>query len=199
MKAADFKLSNTPLADFIFKRGRIDSSSCNKLYKRRLVQDNPFKLGVSRGEDEIFVLNLLSKVKRIAANPQTLVFFRNRGGSLTKQNISEAYLFDHYLSFISMSEILLRPESLQQAGLSREQVKKYIAKKIYKRFVVHVLKKNNDPAATNRLVSMAADYLNKLANSRVLEPSYLPLTRRVMLKLFMQKKALGLTALCCKL
>ena len=199
LKAADFKLSNTPLADFIFKRGRIDSSSCNKLYKRRLVQDNPFKLGVSRGEDEIFVLNLLSKVKRIAANPQTLVFFRNRGGSLTKQNISEAYLFDHYLSFISMSEILLRPESLQQAGLSREQVKKYIAKKIYKRFVVHVLKKNNDPAATNRLVSMAADYLNKLANSRVLEPSYLPLTRRVMLKLFMQKKTLGLTALCCKL
>ena len=198
LKPQQAKVSNTPLGDFIFKRSKIDSSSCNKLYKCKLVKENPFKLGISRGEDEIFVLNLLTKIKKIAANPEVLVFFRNRGGSLTKQSISETYLFDHYLSFVSMSEILLRPEILLQAKLNLGQIKTYMAKKIYKRFVVHVLRKNKKLAASQHLVDIAIDYLKKLMAAQVFETKYLPWSRQVMLKLFMQKKALSLISKICK-
>ena len=199
LKQNSFRVSNHPLADFIFKKEKIDSSSCNKLYLRSIVAENMFKLGVSRGEDEIFVLNLLSKIKKAVANPQTLLFYRNRGGSLTKQNISENYLFDHYLAFISMSEILLRESSLRQTGLSTKQVKKYIAKKIYKRMVVHVLCKNNNESNTDKLIRTSAEYINKLIISNVLDIKALPLSRRIMLKLFCKKKMISVVTMFCKL
>ncbi len=199
LQASKLHTTQKPLADFMFKKEKIDSSSCNKLYLRSLVAENLFKLGVSRGEDEIFVLNILSKASKVVANPQTLLFYRNRGGSLTKQNISETYLFDHYLSFISMSEILLRESSLHQTKLSVKQVKKYIAKKIYKRMVVHVLRKNNDDVAIKKLATISVEYLNKLIAARVLDTSVLPPMRRVMLALFRKKKFLGLVTMFCKM
>ena len=199
LKQNSFKISNNPLADFMFKREKIDSSSCNKLYLRSIVAENLFKLGVSRGEDEIFVLNILSKIKKAVANPQTLLFYRNRGGSLTKQNISETYLFDHYLAFITMSEILLRESSLKQTKLSEKQVKKYIAKKIYKRMVVHVLRKNNDVKTVKKLAIISTEYLNKLISAKVLDVRALPLSRRIMLALFQKQKLLSLVTMFCKI
>lgn len=199
LKQNSFRFSKQPLADFIFKREKIDSSSCNKLYLRTIVAENPFKLGVSRGEDEIFVLNLLSKINKIAINPQVLLFYRNRGGSLTKQNISENYLFDHYLAFISMSEILLRETSLKQTGLSVQQIKKHIAKKIYKRMVVHVLRKNNNENNTDKLIRASGEYINKLIASNVLDVKALPISRQIMLKLFCKKKLLSVVTTFCKL
>lgn len=199
LKQNSFRISTQPLADFIFKKEKIDSSSCNKLYLRSIVAENMFKLGVSRGEDEIFVLNLLTKINKVAANPQTLLFYRNRSGSLTKQNISENYLFDHYLAFLSMSEILLRESSLKQTGLSKKQVKEYIAKKIYKRMVVHVLHKNNNENNTKKLIQTSVEYINKLIATNVLDINSLPLSRRIMLKLFCKKKMLSIITMFCKL
>ena len=73
-----------------------------------------------------------------------------------------------------------------------------MAKKVYKRFVVHVLRKNKQLAISQHLVDIAIDYLKKLMTAQVLEPKYLPWSRQVMLKLFMQKKALGLISKICK-
>ncbi len=199
LKQENFRISHKPMSDFIFKREKIDSSSCNKLYLRSIVAENPFKLGVSRGEDEIFVLNILNKINKVAINPQTLLFYRNRGDSLTKQSISEDYLFDHYLSFISMSEILLRESSLHQTRLSPKQIKRYIAKKIYKRMVVHVLHKNHDEKNTDKLITAAAEYIDKLIAARVLDINTLPISRRIMLKLFKKKKFLPIVTMFCKL
>ena len=199
IKATKFHITNNPLVDFIFKREKIDSSSCNKLYKTEIVKDNLFKLGVSRGEDEIFVLNYLSKIKKAVANPYVLLFYRNRGGSLTKQNISENYLFDHYLAFLTMSEILLREDTLKQNKLSVIQVKKYVAKKIYKRFVVHVLRKNNDETQSKKLINVSCDYLKKLVNAQVLDISVLPFFKKIMLLLFIKKKFLFLVMMFCKM
>ena len=97
-----------------------------------------------------------------------------------------------------MSEILLRPEILLQAKLNLGQIKTYMAKKIYKRFVVHVLRKNKNLATSQHLVDIAIDYLKKLIAAQVLEPRYLPWSRQLMLKLFMQKKSLGLISKICK-
>ena len=199
LKQDNFRISKTPLADFIFKREKIDSSSCNKLYLRSVVAENPFKLGISRGEDEIFVLNYLTKINKAAVNPHTLLFYRNRSGSLTKQNISEDYLFDHYLSFISMSEILLRESALQQTNLSSKQIKQYIAKKVYKRMVVHVLRKNNDDKSMNKLIALSVEYINKLIAAKVLDIKSLPMSKKIMLNLFRKKKFLPIVTIFCKL
>jgi len=199
LKQENFRVSDIPLADFIFKREKIDSSSCNKLYLKSIVENNMFKLGVSRGEDEIFVLNYLTKINKAAVNPHTLLFYRNRNGSLTKQNISEDYLFDHYLSFISMSEILLRESSLQQTGLSPKQIKRYIAKKIYKRMVVHVLHKNHDDKSMNKLITLSVEYINKLIAAKVLDIKSLPMSKKIMLNLFRKKIFLPIVTIFCKL
>lgn len=198
LKSASIQVSETPLNSFMFKKMPIDSSSCNKLYKTELVAQNLFKLGIARGEDEIFVMNLLTKIKRIGATRQVLVYFRNRGGSLTKQNISETYLFDHYISFVSMAEILSQPEQLQNNHLSQRQISSYLAKKIFKRFVVHVLRKNKNAQLQERLVEISNDYLGKLIKQGILKPSALPLSRRFCLRLFRQKKSLKLVKTICK-
>lgn len=198
-KYGKIKSSTTPLADFMYKKLAIDSSSCNKMYRRRLVEQNLFKSGISRGEDEIFVLNLLTKITKLVSNPQVLIFFRNRGGSLTKQNISETYLFDHYTSFVSIDEILQRPELLSRSNITADQVENWLAKKIYKRFVVHVLRKTKAADLRARLVLVANDYLQQLEAAGIFNPAVLPLSRRLTLKLFRCGCGLCLAKLICKL
>lgn len=193
------KVSDQPLADFMHKKLPIDSSSCNKLYRRQLVEQNLFVAGVSRGEDEIFVLNLLTKITRLTYNPQILVYFRNRAGSLTKQTISETYLFDHYRSFVSMHEILNRPEIACKYGLDQQEIRHWLAKKIYKRFVVHVLRKNKNPQLRDRLMMVSNDYIQKLIATGIFDPAALPLTRRLALYFFRRNRCAGFSKLICKL
>lgn len=189
---------NQPVAAFIYKRMPIDSSSCNKLYKTSLVAANPFKPGIARGEDEIFVLNLLTKISKIAYDPLNLVFFRNRSGSLTKQCISETYLFDHYQSFVSMNEILRRPEQLCANSLDEKQISAWMAKKIFKRFVTHVLRKNKDKSCRVRLAGVACDYLSQLQSAKIFQPGCLSLSKRICLYFFQKKGYLGIAKTICK-
>ncbi len=76
---------------YIYQKGGYFTSIWNKLFRRQIIiQKGNIVLmdtGVSWGEDELWLSQVLSKSKKIAYVPDTLYYWRPRMGSVTREEI----------------------------------------------------------------------------------------------------------------
>lgn len=177
-----YRLTSTPFLDFIKKTLPIESMVCNKLYKQEIVKSTLFIEDLHRGEDETFVLETLQKAKKLIVIPVPVFSYRTRGNSLSKQTISLQYLKDYTFIFSDMYQKLF---SENLSVLEKEQFKTFFAKKIYKRYISHVLDKASKEDK-KELKAYSKKQLKAFIKEGILLPKKLNFFKRIVLFLFMK-------------
>ncbi len=74
--------------------GKLNNSACNKLYRRELIADLLFPVGIYHGEDLLFNINYLSKCKYGILLKAPLYHYWRRSGSITRGSFSERKLLE---------------------------------------------------------------------------------------------------------
>lgn len=84
----------------------IGNSSCNKLFKKTIIKDIRFPR-YKRGEDALFILEVLLNSKIISINNQALYVYYQNNASVTKSGI-DLEVIDNYIAVHNQKRILIR-------------------------------------------------------------------------------------------
>ncbi len=177
-----YRLTGVPLKDFIEKTLPIESMIWNKLYRADLVKNTHFMEGLRRGEDEAFTLEILNKSRRLMVLPLPFVNYRIRPSSLSKEAISAQYLEDYALVLPYLYKLLTDGKDERD----RRQLRLFFAKKIYKRYITHVLDKTKKSERA-ALKTLAREKLRYLCDENILQIKDLPFLKRWRLLFFLKK------------
>jgi len=88
----DKLLDNNKLWDLVF--GKLNNSSCNKLYKRSLIGDLQFPQKVVHGEDLLFNIEYLAKCNIGVYNEAPVYNYLSRNNSITRSSFNESVFFE---------------------------------------------------------------------------------------------------------
>lgn len=88
----DKLLDNNKLWDLVF--GQLNNSSCNKLYKRSLLNDLQFPEKVVHGEDLLFNIEYLVKCNTGVYNEAPVYNYLSRNNSITRSSFNESVFFE---------------------------------------------------------------------------------------------------------
>jgi glycosyltransferase involved in cell wall biosynthesis len=79
----------------------------NKVYTKRILENEKFNEKINMGEDALFNINLIKKIKRLCAIDATLYFYRQNSNGLTKTHIRK---YDYWEREIEEYTQLLKGE-----------------------------------------------------------------------------------------
>ncbi len=178
-----YRLTSIPLKDFMEKTLPIESMVWNKLYRAPLVKSVNFMEGLRRGEDEAFTLEILNKTRRLMVLPLPFISYRIRPSSLSKEAISAQYLEDYALVLPYLYKLLTEGKDERD----HRQIRAFFAKKIYKRYITHVLDKTKK-GEREILKKLSREKLRQLRDENILQIKDLPFFKRLRLYFFLRKK-----------
>ena len=124
-------LNNQQLWEEVF--GKLNNSACNKLYKKELIGNIRFPMGIFYGEDLLFNLEYLQHCTTGAISPLFLYFYYKRSGSVTdtkfnKKHLTELISKDSALEMVEAAA----PEQINNAKKYCFKARIGMVRKIYK-------------------------------------------------------------------
>ena len=88
--ALQVTVETSPFRSFFSGKGRRESASaCPRLYRASVLSGIAFPEGVHFAEDLVFVAKLMHRIRRLAATPATLLFYRDNPDSATNRSMTE--------------------------------------------------------------------------------------------------------------
>ena len=109
------RLTEDELWDEVF--GRLNNSACNKLYRREIIGELRFPVGIIHGEDLIFNLNYLSRCSAGVINETQLYNYLKREDSITTARFNRKKLMEITSKDLAREIVgKWKPEQLQNAN-----------------------------------------------------------------------------------
>ena len=124
------QLDSSELWEEVF--GKLNNSACNKLYKKSIIGELRFPVGLIHGEDLIFNLQYISRCRKAVKVRMPLYYYRERNDSITHSHLSESR-FDEIKSKDLARAFIRehRPDQLQNAELYCFRARMNVLRAIY--------------------------------------------------------------------
>lgn len=150
-----------------------------RLYKLDLVRDVEFPVGIQPGEDDMFNIKVMAKIKRQVITTQPLIYYRGSHTSVMRKGITEKFVRSYLLS----AEIYDKYFKALPKD-KRKLLERFISRKLYVSCIADVIRKAKDAKTAKELLSITRPELARLHEQKIFKLRYLGLRRQIICRLF---------------
>lgn len=159
----------------------------NKLYRRSVMQDIFFPLGVQPAEDTVFTLKTLFRVKNAALIKAPFLFYRRSDTSVMKQGITEKYIRAHALAAEEMQRYFFADDVCKLSPKNRERMRFYLSRFIFKSLISQPLRRTGKGAESREKLALAHRLVSELVAVGAPDFSLLGWRKALACRLFLAK------------
>lgn len=175
----DTFIIDTPFEAFFKHKKCRQVEVWRRMYKLDLVHDIEFPVGIQPGEDDMFNIKVMAKIKRQVVTSKPLIYYRASHTSVMKKGMTEKYV----RSYLKSAEIYDK----YFKNLSKDKRKlldRFISRKLYMSCIAEVIRKSKDSKTAQALTAITRPELVKLHNEQIFKLRYLGLRRQIICRLF---------------